>query len=248
MKKKKKINKKLPRVMIGIPTTGTVTAMTMLSIARCMRNYAGAIEIYHARSAVLVSNRHEIIANAWDWKADYILWIDSDQGFAEDALEILLSRNVPVVGANITKKTIPPVPGAYLETDDYIGPLYTEEDDTGIQQVKHISLGFLLTHISVFNTLAKDPPVFCFKPSEDGLRVTGEDIYFCNQCLKHDIPVYVDHDVSKTTVHVGTFGFTTRHALAGRNIKDRMAQRDFNMKFDKEDVERLDKKETENAA
>ena len=236
-KKKTNTNKKKhPRILIGIPTNGTVTAMCMLSIARTMRDYKGEIEIYHARSSNLVMNRHEIVANAWEQKADYIYWVDSDQGFPPFALDWFIKDNVPVVAANVTRKTIPPVPCAYIETDDYVGPLYTEEADEGIQQVKHVGMGLMLTHISVFNKISEDPPAFCFEPTEDGLRVMGEDVYFCRQCEKHDIPVYVDHDVSKLVVHIGTLGFTTRHALAGRNIKKRMAAGEVEIEFDPEDV------------
>jgi hypothetical protein len=36
----------------------------------------------------------------------------------------------------------------------------------------------------------------------------GEDWTFCEACEKADIPLYIDHDVSKLVGHVGNFEFT----------------------------------------
>ena len=225
-----------PSVVIAIASEGECSTLTAMSIARTMRDYPGLIDIYHAKGTVLPDLRHEIVANGWTQKTDWILWVDKELGFPPFALEWMMNKNERVIGANVTRKTLPPVPASFVETDDEAGPLYTEVDSEGKQKVKHLSLHLMLTHMSVFEELAEDPPIFCFQPYGAGLKTMSDDVYFCQQCAKHGIDVFVDHDVSKYCANIGRYGFSMRDALMGRNMKKQMADSDFDFSYSKEDI------------
>ena len=148
----------------------------------------------------------------------------------------MLQKNERVIGANVTTKTLPPVPSAFVETDDEIGPLYTEIDSQGKEKVKHVRFNLVLTHMNVFEELAEDPPIFCNQPYGGGLKILADDIYFCHQCVKHHIDIYVDHDVSKYCTNTGRYGFSMRDALMGRNMKKQMAESNFDFAYSDEEI------------
>jgi hypothetical protein len=233
-----------PHVLIALPTRGDVCMETTASLYNMARHTKLKTIIYPSEGFTVAENRTRCVAVAMKDKMTHILWVDSDMGFPGWSLDALMEWKVPVIGANYPRKTVPPTPTAYADTDDYTGPLYSEIGATGIEQVKHIGFGLCLTHMAVFDKLMQiregdNPPFFHQEPMKGGNRWCTEDVYFAHRCFKAGVPIYVDHDVSNAVIHVGKIHYDNRWTIAGRNIQLQRG-RGENPGFGKEDFRRPD--------
>mgnify|MGYP003672467676 FL=1 len=234
------------KVAIVLPTAGQMCVETAVSLANMVNLTDVETEIIHVKGFLVPEIRSKGVALAWEAKATHILWVDSDMGFPPWALNQLLEAELDIIGVNYPMKTVPPVPTAYVDDEDYTGPLYTETDQEGIQKVRHLGMGVMLTKISVFDRISSEikdnkPPFFSFEPTPDGLRFMTEDIYFAQRCAEVGIELHVDHGLSQYIIHIGSMSYDNRQALWGRNLKKTMAKSDFNnFGFTEEDIGRLD--------
>jgi hypothetical protein len=177
------------------------------------------IKTFIVSSSILPENRNRLVAEAIHWDADYMLWMDADHVFPRDALLILLSHNLPVVGCNYSRRISPTAPTASKEVDGVTELVWTE-DGNGIEEVSHLGLGFCLIDMRLFSVLEQKAieqgkehfwPLFEFKPN--GIGFTGEDVGFFKLIREAGIPVYVDHDLSWVVGHISEQILTCAHAL-----------------------------------
>lgn len=213
------------KVAVCVPSMGTWTSKTAWCVAKmvdCFNalEYEGKkeVEIISATGSMLPEVRAKALAKAWKWGATHILWVDSDMYFPHDTIQQLLSHGKLVVAGNYVRKALETVPVAYTENDDYIGPCYTREDSTGLEKVKHVGMGLMLTSIDVYEAI--DLPYWNFStiPPHDVVW-QGEDIYFCRKLEEAGIDIWVDHDLSKLVEHVGLFPFTHQMATATQSTE-----------------------------
>lgn len=130
------------------------------------------------------------------------LWVDSDMVFPPDSLNRLLRHNMPVVGVNYFTKTLPPKPVAYCDSEDNVGPLWTDANSTGLVEVQHTGMGLMLVDVRVYEKLSW--PMFKFEEiAPQNFRDRGEDVYFCNQVRNLGLSVWIDQDLSKEIKHIG---------------------------------------------
>jgi hypothetical protein len=154
----------------------------------------------------LIFNQRERLAEeAIKDGADAILWVDSDMRFPKDALEILLSRKLPIVGVNATTRRFPVVPTA-LDIDPETGDLVKVQSKgkTGLEQVMGVGFGMVLIKKEVF--LAAQKPWFWFEQTDKGGTI-GEDIYFCAKAFDVGFQTVIDHDLSMHIRHIGTYEY-----------------------------------------
>lgn len=206
------------RILIAIPCHGNPTLPCLISVSRAMTHFAtlpydGAkdIQISSVKGPILPEVRRRLVSQAFAMNATHILWVDSDMEFPPDVITRLLNHAVAVVAANYPRKNLEARPTAYLESDDpenpYVGPVWTTDSSKGLQRVTVAGMGLMLTDMRVFETLQL--PFFAFEPQKpDFVRDTGEDVYFCRELYKADIPIHIDHDLSKEVSHVGEFKYT----------------------------------------
>lgn len=168
---------------------------------------------------LIFTQREKLASEALEWGADQLLWIDSDQRFPANSLEVLQARQAPVIGTNATTRREPILPTALnleikremlagkAEGEPYqVWSKVESRGKSGIEQVT--AVGFAVTLISK-DVFAKVPrPWFDIIWTDHG-NVIGEDVAFCVKCMENDIPVYVDHDLSMHIGHIGvkTFGW-----------------------------------------
>jgi len=177
------------------------------------------IELLQMPGTLIFTQREKLASEALEWGADQLLWIDSDQRFPANALEVLQARQAQVIGTNATTRREPILPTALnleikremlagkAEGEPYqVWSKVESRGKSGIEQVT--AVGFAVTLISK-DVFAKVPrPWFDIIWTDHG-NVIGEDVAFCVKCMENDIPVYVDHDLSMHIGHIGvkTFGW-----------------------------------------
>jgi len=213
------------KVLICIPVHGDVKSGFMWSLARAMVHFATlpydgekALEVEVIKSSILPETRTRLVSRAYKFGATHIMWFDSDMKFPKDTIVRLLNHNKPVIGANYVTKDVEPRPVAYREDDDYIGPVWTKEDSTGLERVTFLGMGVLLTDIRVFDEL--DLPFFHFQPLPPQFsKQSGEDGFFCKKLHEKGIDVWIDHDLSKQVAHIGEYEYTCRMAELAQQVK-----------------------------
>lgn len=172
-------------------------------VTRCAKG--GSLMIYQVPGTLIFNQRERLADEALKDGADAILWIDSDMRFPKDALQILLSRKLPIVGVNATTRRFPVLPTALdydQETKDLVK--VTSKDKTGLEQVLGLGFGMVLIRKEVFQKVEK--PWFWFEQTDKGGTI-GEDIYFCVKAFDKGFKTVLDHDLSKHIRHIGTYEY-----------------------------------------
>ncbi len=176
-------------------------------------------ELFLRRSSVLPRCRNTLVKDAVDWGANYLLWIDGDHSFPEDALIRLLSLNLPVVGVNYARRSRPTWPTAVSLEGEFV---WTTEDLASrgeVVQVRHLGLGFCLVDMNVIHALKQAPgPLFALEMVGDGLQVVAEDVFFFRRVNEAGFSVYLDHGLSWHIGHVYDSIVTNAHAVEDRSI------------------------------
>jgi hypothetical protein len=177
------------------------------------QNRDGELQLLQMPGTLIFTQREKLAEEALEWGADAILYIDSDMRFPADALNVLLSRDVPIIGVNATTRREPVVPTAMnlhldkMKQEGNVRQVWTKIESrgkVGIEQVTAVGFGVTLIRKEVFEKIPK--PWFDVIWTDHG-NVIGEDVAFCVKAMEQDIPVYVDHDLSLHIGHIGTKTF-----------------------------------------
>ena len=168
------------------------------------------INVFFHRSSILIKSRQDLVKQALDGGADWILWLDSDMAFPPDALHRLLGRNKDIVGCNYVTRTIPTKPVAANKDRIYIR---TDPDSSGLEEAEWTGFGCLLVNADIYRNL--ELPWFDFVWLENADDIMGEDVFFFKKA-KHFLgkQLYIDHDLSQMIRHIGQFEYHNRLALA----------------------------------
>ena len=172
-------------------------------VTRCAKG--GSLMIYQVPGTLIFNQRERLAEEALKDGADAILWVDSDMRFPKDALEILLSRDLPIVGVNATTRRFPVKPTALdidPETNDLVK--VDSKGKTGLEQVMGVGFGMVLIKKEVFEAAQK--PWFWFEQTDKGGTI-GEDIYFCAKAFDAGYQTVIDHDLSMHIRHIGTYEY-----------------------------------------
>lgn len=207
-----------PKVAIGIPSNGFWRQETahslMLLMAYMAQKYCakGMLElsIVTTDGTLLPQSRNTIVERAQAMNCTHVFWVDSDMKFPRDALERLLSRQLPFVGANYSQRRSPAKPTVAGLDGNWI----YEDGQTGTEQVKFVGHGVCLVEMSVYEHVPK--PWYMLGWSESKQCIIGEDVWFCNAARAAGCPVHVDHDLSAHVEHIGEHAYTHSDALARR--------------------------------
>jgi hypothetical protein len=131
----------------------------------------------------------------------HLLWIDSDMSFPPDTLIRMLSREEKMVGANYPTRRPPHKPTAQRD-DTHVR---TTPDSSGLEKVDRMGFGLFWMAREVMADMEK--PFFDFQYRGAGLDWTSDDTYFFAKARALGFQAYVDHDLSKEVLHVGSYGF-----------------------------------------
>ncbi len=201
------------KVRVVVPSNGpwcdkTALCMTGL-VADASRAFEGynpqrtAVSIFGTHGSILPQLRERALMKAIKDKATHLLFIDSDMTFPPDTLRRLLNRQRAIVAANCATKCLPSNPTARAKGETLAGePLYTFEKSTGIQRVWRVGTGVMLITLAAIEHLPQ--PFFNITWVEELKDHRGEDWFFCEKLEEAQIPIYVDHDLSKEIGHIGS--------------------------------------------
>jgi hypothetical protein len=223
--------KRLPfRLMVAIPSGTTWHRLFGLSLAMLMGELSAKavpgygiteVKVNNHVGSVLPRSREKLVNLALKGGYSHILFVDSDMVFPADTVHRLMAHQVPVVAANCATKQIPSTPTARIRGKRYAGsPLYSDPDKHGIEKVWRVGSGVMLIATHVFRKIKKPWFPITYVPDLDDYQ--GEDWGFCEKLEKADIPIYVDHDLSRLIGHCGDFTYT--HEVVGQVVRVPIAE------------------------
>lgn len=187
-------------------------------------NYNGAvtapeIEIFMTTGSVLPQLRNMLVRDGLEWGANYLLWVDPDHLFPDEALLRLLSLNLPVVGANSPGRTSPALPSAIGLDGDYVWTTEELARQGAVAPVHSLGLGFCLLDVNVIHAVRalrpgeETKPVFALEMLGDGAEIHAEDFFF-RRIAEEGFPVHLDHALSWQIGQLHQRMLTNRDALA----------------------------------
>jgi hypothetical protein len=193
------------KVFLAVPCAETVRN----EFAQCLAgvSHHNAQKLIHSPSCFIVSSvlhdsRNKLVMtfvnNEHIRDAEWMIFMDSDMVFPNDAVERLISHSshVKVVGANYCSRIEPYKPTAMK----FGGNIFTEEKSTGLEEAEGMGMGLVAIHRDVIETL--EMPYFDWITGKT--TFLGEDVYFFNRVRQNGFKVYVDHDISKEVYHIGS--------------------------------------------
>ena len=128
--------------------------------------------------------------------------------FPKDTIEIMLSRNVPILGVNAVTRQKPALPTAknFVMITDNEGRWVKIDSrgKAGIEKVTAVGCGVQMTRREVF--LKTPRPWFEFMKVNNNQWV-GEDVFFCIRAHDAGFDTCVDHDLSLHIGHVGQYDY-----------------------------------------
>jgi hypothetical protein len=184
------------------------------------------VEIFMKSSSTLPALRNELVQDALEWGANYLLWADADHNFPPEALLRLLSLNLPVVGVNYPRRTFPTYPTAVaLNGEELVWTTEERANNGEITEVSSLGLGLCLMDMTVFHTLHEHAlaqgrenfwPLFAFEIVPGQMQGVGEDLYFFTRLREAGVSLYLDHALSWRIGHSREQMITNADAIAER--------------------------------
>ena len=147
---------------------------------------------------------NKLVRTAQEYKADYVLFIDSDMMFPKDALARLIDHDRDIVGATYCKRA-PPF--------EIIGKTVAGDMPcSGLVEAEWLPAGMLLIRASVFERMAF--PWF-YESYVDG-DLHSEDANFCDDARKTGLSVWLDCDLSFELAHLAVYPVTIPQVIMSR--------------------------------
>lgn len=176
---------------------------------RC-KDSKGGLNLYTMPGTLIFDQREKLVQVALSEGCDAVLFIDSDMRFPHDIIDIMLSREVPIVGVNATTRRKPVTPTAKLLTkiQDKDQVVYKWENidsrgKQGIEKITAVGFGAVMIRKEVF----KEVPQPWFDAGWGPTGVCGEDVHFCVKAGDNGFDTWVDHELSMHIKHIGTYEY-----------------------------------------
>lgn len=166
---------------------------TSLTKLAKFHNFPFALDINEG--ALVSTGRNKQFFTAKKDGSDYILYIDSDIVFPEDALAKLMALNKPVSTGIYYQRLYPFRPVIYDITEtDQIRNIPRWEDDKPFK-IDACGAGFLLIRKDVFDYFKEnvDEPFSMFRNKVG--TMAGEDTSFCIRCKNKGIEIWADPSI-----------------------------------------------------
>jgi hypothetical protein len=189
------------KVLICLPVYDTFKKEFVLSLAGLITHSLTKmdprpeIQTAVASESRIATVREALALNALNQGADYLLWLDSDMEFPENALERLLAHDLPAVGCNAMQRRVPE-PAAFNLVNGRSERVWTTKDKAAAKEVEAVSglgLAIFLLRADVLRSLPR--PWF-----QDG--PFGEDGHFWELAARKGIRPHIDHALSMEVGHI----------------------------------------------
>jgi hypothetical protein len=217
------------RILVTTPVYGdTVKRGYAHSLAQAMAFFAQVradvpkhIDVSFVYSSNLIENRHMLVSRAFQFEATHMLFWDADVKAPADAIVRLVNHHQPIVAINYAKKEPEARPTAYIDSDAYTGPCFTQDHHKGLQEVSSCGFGLMLIEIGVLQKL--DMPLFQFTQCGQGnAKTETEDVFFCRKARDAGFHVLIYHDLSKQCAHLGDWEYLTSHSDIAQAAKQQI--------------------------
>ena len=209
------------KIGILIPSYENVPALFAYNLAQLTAFTAGVMPedtelgVTMVTSADMHAARADLMTHALEDGLDYALWVNADMTFPREALALLLSHKLPMVGVNYSTREIGGHPVA-MKTTRPGEFLVTDSNSSGLAEVEGMGFGMVLMRMGDFTGLKDIPqPWFSHKWLDDERQFMSEDIVFCEMVrekLGHRL--FIDQDLSQGCGHIGQFEFGLHHLEA----------------------------------
>lgn len=181
----------------------------------------GSLHLFTSQGTLIADQRQNLIIEALNVSADYVLHLDTDMRFPKDIVDRLHAHGQDVVACNYSTRRMPCKPVAFA--DEFCRThVYTKDNSTGLEEVYAVGMGAMLEKAEVYRKLAL--PFFSIGYSRVAHDFYGEDVFHCHRLREAGVKVFVDHDVSKEVRHIGTFEYANEHAVAHKEIVEAEGQ------------------------
>ena len=213
------------RCMVGVPSGSHMDASFAMDLVNLVAAFTSIpvpgyssqeLRVINLRSSILPRNRMNLVHAAKAMHATHLLFLDSDHTFPKDLIQRLAAHRQLIVAANCVTKQIPARTTGRQKDANVRGGTPVFSDSPGLERVWRIGTGVMLIRMSVFAKIGNGCWDMKYVPEIDDYQ--GEDWSFCEACEKANIPIYVDHAVSRLVGHVGEMEYT--HDLVGEIVTE----------------------------
>lgn len=193
------------KIRIGLPLANNCeikreTEQSLLNLNNCTRGYE--YELFVTRGSNISTNRNQCITNSQlmyqdNFDFDYYLSLDGDIEFTLENVYQLIDADKDIIAGIYQYKTDEKLAvGGNYDFGKVTDKIQWESK--GIHKVDWIGAGFILIKSEVFETL--EFPYFrgeliIYKKGKDTYQdISSDDIGFCLNAERCDIPIYVNCD------------------------------------------------------
>lgn len=182
-----------------MPTMGSVPTNVVRSIISLTKKHPEYTYAFSENSLVYDA-RNGMADIAITYGFDYLMFIDSDIVFREDAVDKLIEHNADVCTGVYYSRRDDHEPLIFSEikprTLFHKAKLTKVKEVLPYQQIEACGMGFCLIKTDVLKKIKKR-----HKTPFEPIKGMGEDYSFCYKCKKHGIKIYADGDI--TLFHIG---------------------------------------------
>ena len=190
-------------ILVGCPCANTLNVTT----ASCIQNLW--LPTMYVQGSLVYDARNDLVKEAIERKAKYLLFIDSDMSFESEALQKLLDLNVDIAtGLYVERSGEHHNPTVYkhidIRTKEH-GAIKEHFDliDRDTFEVEGCGMGFCLIKTDVFKTIIATYGD-CFQP----ICGLGEDLSFCWKARQCGFKIMCDSTF--TLGHIGEYIYTLK--------------------------------------
>ncbi len=191
----------MPKVYIAICSCRDWKPQFGTSVARMLHETGiGGTEIFLNSlqgTSVLPRARQLVLEDAINGQFSHALLLDDDMKFPPRLLRSFLKHDLPIVGANYARKD----GSGSMMACGMDGKPVKSRDNSGIEEIGWIPFGAILINLEAIRDMPK--PWFEVRWLEERKDFMGEDYYFSMKARTHGLKLFVDHDVSNETRHIG---------------------------------------------
>ena len=197
------MNNKIKNIVIGIPHTGLFNSEVVMGLIGIKQDKYN-VNIQLLKSSILYISREYLVKAALDAKADYLMFLDSDQVIQPDTISRMakyLDNGEDIVTTLIFRKDPPFEPCIFKSQEELpnrqIALKYYDvinQDLTKSFYVESCGFGCIMMKLNIFKNIPQ--PWFLPRP------YTGEDITFMWEARKKGYKILCD-----PTIEIGHIGF-----------------------------------------
>lgn len=159
-------------------------------------------------------SRRRLVSRAKELNATHILFIDDDMDFPPDAAVRLINHQKEIIAASYTCRGFPVIPLAMRD-----GKRIFSRNKTGLERVDWAPTGLMMIDMKVFDKISK-PYFEAHAVSPESDEGVSDDVFFCRKAITAGVEIWIDHDLSLKTFHVGdmAFGHGSTASAESRNL------------------------------